>query len=289
MTEPFPLTQCKTLSTLDFESLKIGDWIMEPKVDGWRMQFDVTPHEMQVWTRTQHDATGKMPWVEQQLTELAKGRHLRHLRLDGEVVYIDPDTEEPDYNYTARCLGSGTDVCVWKQQERGPLTYFVFDLLIVNEHDLRSKSLERRQELLRKALGGMPHVRVMPTAEPSFEQHTRNFEQYKEGSVLKLLSSRYEGKRHKSWMKWKEIETVDAKIIGYKEGQGKFTGLIGAIQFQAPDGTMGFCSGMVDDDRVWISNHRKALLGRVIEVKHFGRLVDGFRHPQFVRFREDKV
>jgi DNA ligase-1 len=115
-----------------------------------------------------------------------------------------------------------------------------------------------------------------------------NIRKYGEGSVLKDLNMTYPGKRHKSWLKCKAEETVDVTIIGFKEGQGKYTGLIGAITFRAPDGTIGNCSGMTDDDRVWISDHRVISMGSTIEIKHYGMLVDGFRHPQFIRFRKDK-
>jgi DNA ligase-1 len=176
-----------------------------------------------------------------------------------------------------------------KQGGYRDLSFFVFDILQVDGHDVRGKSLGARKTLLKRFLSNTGNVQVILGDEPTYEQHTKNFEQYLEGSVLKDIGSAYAGKRHKSWMKWKEIETVDVRIIGYKEGQGKFEGLIGAIEFMAPDGTKGFCSGMDDSTRIWISDHRADLLGHIIEIKHFGKMVDGYRHPQFQRFREDKI
>lgn len=289
MSEPLPFTQCKTITSTEVESLPQGDWIMEPKIDGWRMQFEVTPNDVQAWTRGNKPATGKMPMVEEYLKALTLGRH--GFVLDGEAVYIDPETGIPNYRYSASCLGSGVDVCVDKQKAQGYLTYCVFDILVMDGHDVRGKSLEARKSLMHRFLGeGMrPNVKMIMGDEPSFEQHSQNFAQYLEGSVVKQLSSPYAGKRHKSWLKWKEIETVDAKIIGYKEGQGKFLGLIGAIRFQAPDGTIGYCSGMDDSTRIWISDRRQSLIGKTIEIKHFGKMKDGFRHPQFQRFREDLI
>lgn len=270
---------------MDFEFLK-GDWIMEPKIDGWRMQMDVKPDQVQAWTRTQHNATGKMPVVEQHLKQLTAGHNFR---LDGEAVFID-EQNEPDYNMTARMLGSGTDVCIMKQLERGmPLTYFVFDILMLDGIDLRGKPLMTRKDALKDILSDTGAVELVMGDPATYDQHIRNFEQYKEGSVLKDARSAYAGKRHKSWLKWKECESVDVKIVGYKRGQGKYADLVGAIHFRSPDGTMGYCSGMDDTTRVWITNHMEQLRGTVIEIKHFGKLVDGYRHPQFMRFREDKI
>jgi hypothetical protein len=46
---------------------------------------------------------------------------------------------------------------------------------------------------------------------------------------------------------------------------------------------------MDDETRIWVSDHRAMLIGTTIEIKHFGKLAEGFRHPQFLRFRVDKT
>jgi ATP-dependent DNA ligase len=119
-----------------------------------------------------------------------------------------------------------------------------------------------------------------------------------EGMMVKNTTARYVGKRSTAWLKVKVEETLDAVITGYKPGQGKYFGTIGAIvfsQFDA-DGNLverGACSGMDDATRYEIGNNRDEFLGKVIEVKHFGYVseaeVDGLRHPNFVRFRTDKA
>lgn len=288
-TEPFPLSQCKTITTYEFERLPVDQYVMEPKVDGWRIQIEATPDGVTVWTRTNHDATRKMPKVEHELLQVVRATR-GILRLDGEAVFINEDGT-PDYNATARCLGSHTETCIAKQAERGSyLKFFVFDVLADEVQDWRELPLNKRKSVLKHAVPESEHVKPIIGNRPSFERHTKNFEQYKEGSVLKQLSSPYAGRRHKSWLKWKEIETVDVRVIeGYKPGQGKFIGLVGAIHFEAADGTQGYCSGMDDDTRVWITDHYEQLIGTVIEIKHYGKLVDGYRHPQFLRIREDKM
>jgi len=225
--------------------------------------------------------------AEKYLLEIAKGVNTS-FRLDGEVVYLDKNGD-PDFNFTSRCMGSGTDVCIQKQMdEERYLSYVVFDILAFSQLDYRPIAFEERRGYLDGLLADNEYVQIIDTWDPSLEQHGANIEKFLEGSVLKRLDAPYAGKRHKSWLKMKEQETIDVRIIGYKEGQGKFKDLIGAITFRAPDGTIGNCSGMDDDTRVHISDHREALLGTTIEVKHYGKLVDGFRHPQFIRFRTDK-
>jgi bifunctional non-homologous end joining protein LigD len=284
--EPFKLTQCQSITLEEFARLDKTKYAMEPKVDGWRIQMEVTPDQTIAWTRTNHIATGKIPRAEQQLMDIAK-RMKSTFRLDGEVVYLDKNGD-PDFNFTSRCMGSGTDVCVHKQMvEERYLSYVVFDILQYDNVNYRPMAFELRRGVLDVILPESEYVPIIDTWDPSLEQHGANIEKFQEGSVLKLLNSPYAGKRHKSWLKMKDVETVDVTIIGYKDGQGKYSGLIGAIVFRAPDGTIGNCSGMDDATRVAISNHREFCMGKIIEVKHYGRLVDGYRHPQFIRFRDE--
>lgn len=97
------------------------------------------------------------------------------------------------------------------------------------------------------------------------------------------------------WAKWKPIQTIDAVITGYKDGNGKYLGLTGALvaSVYSPDNRLvpiANVSGMDDKTRIYISADEDAYLGRVIEVAYQyvgsqGRL----RHPRFVRFRDDKA
>lgn len=280
--EPVGLTQCKTIDEREFAALRASVYAMEPKIDGWRIQMDVDDNSIVSWTRTNHLATGKALEAESYVQH-----HIPNVRLDGEMVYLD-STGRPDYNWTARVLGSGKEVAIEKQYEANKhLTYVVFDILRHFDDDLRGQPYEARRKLLATIPEG-PYLKVIPIAEPSMDQHLQNLEMYDEGSVLKQLNAPYAGKRHKSWLKWKYQPTVDAQIIGYKPGQGKYDGLIGAIHFRSEDGVEGYCSGMDDETRVSISDLKEGLIDSWIEIKHFGKLVDGYRHPQFLRFRPDK-
>lgn len=286
MNDPYPLTQCQPLTLEKFKTLNPEDYLMEPKIDGWRLQIEVNDGQVRAWTRTRHDASGKLIVPEKLLAEI---KVPGGFRLDGEVVYLN-EKGKPDYNFTARTMGSGVGVCRDKQfDQQRYLTFFAFDLLRQGEKDLRKVPYGLRRELLEALLKDVgAFVQVIPVDFPTIEQHYKFTDQYGEGSVLKQITYPYAGRRHKSWLKWKAEETIEVKIIGYKEGQGKFANMIGAITFQSPDGTIGNCSGMDDATREFITSHRGVLLNRTFEVKHYGRLVDGYRHPQFVRFRADK-
>lgn len=101
------------------------------------------------------------------------------------------------------------------------------------------------------------------------------------------------------WYKWKPVRTVDGVITGFKYGEGKFLGLIGAIEVSvykdSPNGTrlvrVANVSGMSDAERVLMTQLEEELVARaaVVEVEYQyvgsgGRL----RHPRFKRMRDDK-
>jgi hypothetical protein len=104
-----------------------------------------------------------------------------------------------------------------------------------------------------------------------------------------------------SWWKYKCESTVDLFVTGWKEGDGKYLGLVGALICSAvrlnSDGSretveVASVSGMTDEERENITemNDKGELIGQVVEVKFQcvaskGRL----RHPRFLRFRDDKL
>jgi len=105
-----------------------------------------------------------------------------------------------------------------------------------------------------------------------------------EGFVLKEWN--YSG-----WWKVKPQKTVDCVVTDFKDGNGKYLGMIGALVVSAViDGVMtelASVSGMDDATREMIDE--KNDLGRVVEVEYQdvgnkGRLI----HAHFVRWRDDK-
>lgn len=103
-----------------------------------------------------------------------------------------------------------------------------------------------------------------------------------EGWVLKRAN--YEG-----WFKLKPVRTVDLIVTGFKDGDGKYVGLVGSLRCSTVEGReVASVSGMTDEQRVDVDEKKD--LGRVVEVAYQyvgarGRLI----HPRFVRWRDDKL
>lgn len=88
--------------------------------------------------------------------------------------------------------------------------------------------------------------------------------------------------------KWKPVKTVDCVVTGVKPGQGKYEGLLGALECSIEGQVVANVSGMTDAERIAFSEFSP--IGYVVEVAYQyvgdkGRL----RHPRFIRVRDDKL
>ena len=114
-----------------------------------------------------------------------------------------------------------------------------------------------------------------------------------EGIMLREPGSMYETKRSSTLLKYKEMADTECRIIDYKPGTGKYTGMLGAFICElVSDPSIKFkISGMNDCVR---KNYNKSgskhlhPLGTIITFKYNGFTKRGIpRHPQYMRKRQD--
>lgn len=210
-------------------------------------------------------------------------------------------------------MGSLPGEAIRKQLERGWLRFAVFDLLFYRGEDIRFYPLIKRRNILEQAMTewGNPNAFVVPWSFPGQKKEYLDYIQSQggEGLILKNLNQKY-GEEYGGHLKWVKVKfkwNADVIITGYKDAKEfskkvtgeisitKFAeeGLIGAIKFgQFRNGNLmdvGNTSGMDDETRRYITKNQDALIGRVIEIEHYGREPTGkFRHPQFKGWRDDK-
>lgn len=102
---------------------------------------------------------------------------------------------------------------------------------------------------------------------------------YKDGNLL-------------NWRRWKNTNTIDLIVTGFTLGEGKYVGKIGSLIVSTIEGyEVASISGMTDEEREEMTKLALTggLQGLVCEVSYQlvgskGRL----RHPNFVRWRDDK-
>lgn len=293
--------------------------VLEPKYDGFRLICHVQDGYVDMWTRAMKSQNGKLPHIEAELLATFPAGTV----VDGEIMALRRNadgTVENRFEDVQSIMLSKPALAVAKGAHI-KLDYVIFDMTYDAGADIRQLSLTTRTSQLQFHLDANPnrtHVDITPRFDVSQETHDILVNMGFEGSVVKLTDTAYQnGKRGKGWYKIKNQPEVDAVIVGFMDGRGKFAGQVGAIIFGQPVDSCpveirqalvgkkdacvrvngvdyvvrGQCSGMDDSERLEVSNDRHGFLGTVITVKHMG-LMHGdspkMRHPQFDRFREDK-
>ena len=105
-----------------------------------------------------------------------------------------------------------------------------------------------------------------------------------EGVMLRDPSSLYERKRSSTLLKVKKQLDADARVIGYTKGTGKYTGMVGALEMELPNGkTFKIGSGLSDDDRA-----HPPKIGSIVTFNYQGYSDEGNpRFPRNFRIRKD--
>ena len=169
----------------------------------------------------------------------------------------------------------------------------VFDMLPVADFDRRSceYTLEQRRKMMQMRLDTdvvtvlpIKIIRSMAEAVAFYEDCLRRGY---EGAVFKDPKGKYEFKRSRAWVKMKPEKTVDVEITGYREGKGKYKGMLGAFTFDYEGQECRAGSGLSDAERVKFWRKRKQMVGVTIEVE-FTEETDGgkTRHARLVAVRE---
>jgi len=104
-----------------------------------------------------------------------------------------------------------------------------------------------------------------------------------EGLILRNLNSYYEIGVSNNILKYKPVSDSEAVIIGYKEGNGKFQGLLGAFlveDYDKPDIKYSVSGVTLDIRKNYLTTHPK---GTIISV-HYNELTSTGK-PRFPRYK----
>jgi bifunctional non-homologous end joining protein LigD len=294
------------LASLASEAPAGADWIHEIKFDGYRVVARIEEGEARLFTRNGHDWSDRFPEIAAVLRTFPARRAL----LDGEVVAMGTGGVS-SFERLQEALSSGAT---------SALRYQAFDLLHLDDHDLRgAPQLERKRalaallEAAAAPLGAL--VRYTDHVEgkgPAF--FARACRHGLEGIISKRADAPYRGGRGTRWRKVKCGRRDEFVVGGYTAPQGSRTGF-GALLLGAFEGDALVYAGRVGtgfDERglrrlhaalqelerptpPFVAVPREVRAATwvepelVVEVAFTERTRDGrLRHPTFRGLREDK-
>jgi ATP-dependent DNA ligase len=286
----------KTAKTLTEAASKCADPVMELKYDGWRLIVTVEESGPRLWSRTGKEYTGRVPEIEAELAKLPTGTVL-----DGEIV----DLKTHDYISVTNVFGKSKAVA--SDEERLKLSYVAFDILNIGYADKRRSQSDGSVATL--AFGDRKQYLIDELADHKLNPDLVSWSEWYdvdqtildgfyakglEGAIVKDRVMPYmRGKRGHGWFKIKGTEECDVIITDLpKNGNGKYIGLVGhmIVSQYDEDNLVQVASVNCPDDatRKDMTLNPDKYVGRVLTLKHYGKIIDGFRHPNFVKWRPDK-
>ena len=186
-----------------------GDaWLHELKLDGYRIQIHIdekdSKRRARLFTRKGLDWTHRM----RALAETAAQLPVHTAVVDGEVVVLNE-----------KGLTSFADLqAAFDEGAPHPLTYFAFDLLHLDGHNLRNLPLERRKTILEGLIQehGEDGIRFSSHIRAHGAEMFRHACQMgAEGIVSKLATSTWRGDRSRQWLKSKCVLQQEFVVGGF--------------------------------------------------------------------------
>lgn len=191
-------------------------WIFELKLDGYRLLVERDKSRSHLISRNGLDLAGSFPEIAGAVGELPWA----HFVLDGEVVAFDHKGRPSFQRLQQR--GKVTNAPdVRRVAGEFPTIFFAFDLLALEDFDLRPLPLIRRKDFLRRVVPPGGPIRFLDHFEKDGEALYRNVVGMGlEGVVAKRADAPYRGGRSAHWLKIRADRSDDFVVVGYTQPKG---------------------------------------------------------------------
>lgn len=312
--KPYPFCLAYPLEK-ELEELGTPDeWLIEYKWDGIRGQIIKRNDEVFIWSRGEELITEQFPEIAEAVQQM-QGNFV----IDGEILAVK-EGKVLNFNELQKRLNRKT--LTKKMLSEIPIEVFVYDLLELENNDLREKSISARRAMLEELLLNENPENIKISQVIDFEKweeldriRENSREINSEGLMLKQKNSPYHSGRKKGdWWKWKiNPLTIDAVLIYAQKGSGRRSAYYTDYTFAVKNGdslvTIAKAySGLTDKEIMEVSKfvNKNAIekFGPVRTVKAelvFEIAFEGIglsnrhksgvalRFPRIVRWRKDKT
>jgi bifunctional non-homologous end joining protein LigD len=207
------------------EAFTRDGWLFELKLDGYRLIASKSNGEALLLTRNGNDYTGVFP----EIARAIKALPIDEFIIDGEVVVLDAEGK-PSFARLQKRGRLTSDLDVRRAAVELPATFYAFDLLAVDDLDLRPLPLVTRKQLLVQAVPKLGPVRVLEHIDREGEAFLEQVGKIGlEGIIAKKADAPYRAGRYGQWLKIKAESTGDFVIVGFTKPKGSRSNL-GALQ-----------------------------------------------------------
>jgi bifunctional non-homologous end joining protein LigD len=184
---------------------KAAGWLHELKLDGYRVQVRKDGPRVRLLTRTGLDWTHRM----RPIAQAFKNIRAESAIVDGEVVVLNESGTTSFADLQA----------AFQDGAKKPLTYFAFDLLHLDGHNLRGLPLIDRKAILAQVVKEVDDaIQFSEHMESDGEVIFRKAcELHAEGIVSKRAASVYRSARGGDWLKMKCVHEQEFVVGGFTE------------------------------------------------------------------------
>ena len=223
-----PETVAFMLATSADEPFDDPEWLFELKLDGYRMLAIGGGGEALLLTRNGHDATASFPDIARSLRKLP----YEHVVLDGEVVVHD-EAGFPSFQGLQRRARLSRPLDIRRAAVESPASFYAFDLIGLDDHDVRPLPLIERRRLLARVVPPAGPIRLSEHFEGLGSALYRHVQELGlEGVMAKRADSPYVGERSPHWLKIHAAREACFVIVGYTRPKGHRAGF-GALHLAA--------------------------------------------------------
>ena len=313
--QPFPFFLASPLESAPEVLGNLGDWLLEWKWDGIRLQLIHRLGEVALWSRGEERLDGRFPELEAAAQALPQD-----CVLDGELLAWNADANLPQ-SFTALQKRIQLRKPGAKTLRDIPVRMLAYDLLESGGVDLRMRPLRERRAALAALLErtASPLIMLSPAVASAHWAEAATLrdgarERGVEGLMVKRIESTYQaGRRRGDWWKWKiDPLTIDAVLLYAQAGHGRRSNLYTDYTFGLWDGDrlvpVAKAYSGLDDKQIaqldrWIRANTLERFGPVRSVPAVHVFELGFeavnrsprhksgiavRFPRILRWRQDK-
>lgn len=199
-----------------------AEWCIESKWDGIRAQLVIRKPLWAIWSRSLELITSQFPEFEPIVEKISTS-----VVLDGELLAYSGNHPLP-FSHLQRRLGRKS--VTPKLVKEIPVVFMAYDLLEIEDKDIRSLPLKERRALLYKFMHDVQYERLLLSMhfplvrwEEAIEKMQSARKNYTEGLMLKKWDSPYlAGRKRGYWWKYKiDPLTIDAVLLYAEPGKGR--------------------------------------------------------------------